>query len=86
MIFYFTGTGNSLYAAQFLSNKLDEPLVSIAAELNGRKSLNYTLSTDEKVGLVYPVYAWQPPYLVIDLIKAMKINNYRNNYLFSVST
>jgi len=86
MIFYFTGTGNSLYAAQFLSNELDEPLVSIAAELNSRKSLNYTLSTDEKVGFVYPVYAWQPPYMVIDLIKAMKINNYRNNYLFSVST
>jgi hypothetical protein len=38
------------------------------------------------VGFVYPVYAWQPPYMVIDLIKAMKINNYRNNYIFSVST
>ncbi len=86
MIFYFTGTGNSLYAAQFLSNELDEPLVSIAAELNSGRSLNYTLSTDAKVGFVFPVYAWQPPYMVMDLIKAMKINNYRNNYVFSVAT
>lgn len=86
MIFYFTGTGNSLYAAQRLNHELDEPLVSIAAELNSGRSLNYTLSPDEKVGFVYPVYAWQPPYMVIDLIKAMKINNYRNNYLFSVTT
>lgn len=86
MIFYFTGTGNSLYAAQFLSNKLDEPLVSIAAELNRGRPLNYSLSTDEKVGFVFPVYAWQAPYMMMDLIKAMKVNNYHNNYIFSVAT
>jgi len=86
MIFYFTGTGNSLYAAQFLSNELDEPLVSIAAELNSKRPLNYTLSADEKVGFVFPVYAWQAPYMVMDLVKAMKINNCHNNYVFSVAT
>jgi ferredoxin/flavodoxin len=86
MIFYFTGTGNSLYAAQYLSDKLDEPLMSIAEELNSGRLLNYSLTQDEVVGFVYPVYAWQPPYMVIDMIKAMKMNNYRNNYLFSVAT
>ncbi len=86
MIFYFTGTGNSLYAAQYLSDELDEPLVSIAEELNSGRSLNYNLTSDEVVGFIYPVYAWQPPYMVIDLIRAMKVNNYRNNYIFSVST
>ncbi len=86
MIFYFTGTGNSLYAAQYLSDELDESLVSIAEELNSGRSLNYNLAPDEVVGFVYPVYAWQPPYMVIDLIRAMKINNYRNNYIFSVAT
>ncbi len=86
MIFYFTGTGNSLYAAQRLSHELNEPLVSIAAELNSGRSLEYNLSPNEKVGFVYPVYAWQPPYMVMDSIKAMKINNYSGNYIFSVST
>ncbi len=86
MIFYFTGTGNSLYAAQHLNHELDEPLISIAAELNSGKSLEFGLSPDEKVGFVYPVYAWQPPYMVIDFVKALKLKNYRNNYLFSVST
>jgi ferredoxin/flavodoxin len=86
MIFYFTGTGNSLYAAQRLSHELDEPLVSVSAELNSGKTLTYNISQDEMVGFVYPVYAWQPPYMVIDLIKAMKFNNYHNNYIFSVST
>lgn len=86
MIFYFTGTGNSLYAAQRLSDALDEPLISIAAELHSGRSLNYNLSADEKVGFVYPVYAWQPPYMVLDFIKAIKLNNYRHNYIFSVAT
>ncbi|MBW6464428.1 MAG: EFR1 family ferrodoxin [Bacillota bacterium] len=86
MIFYFTGTGNSLYAAQRLSHELDEPLVSIADELNSRSSLHYTLLQDEKVGFVFPVYAWQPPNMVMDWIKAMKVKNYSNNYIFSVST
>ncbi|MBM3245581.1 MAG: 4Fe-4S ferredoxin [Candidatus Omnitrophica bacterium] len=85
MIFYFTGTGNSLYAAQYLSRELDEPLVSIAAELNSGKPLTYNLSPDEIVGFVYPIYAWQPPYMVLDFIKAMKINNYDENYIFSVA-
>lgn len=34
MIFYFTGTGNSLYAAQYLSHELDGSLISIAVEIN----------------------------------------------------
>jgi flavodoxin len=86
MIFYFTGTGNSLYAAQHLSHELDEPLISIAAVLNSGKPLEFGLSPDERVGFVYPVYAWQPPYMVIDFVKAIKLKNYRLNYLFSVST
>jgi ferredoxin/flavodoxin len=86
MIFYFTGTGNSLYAAQYLSHKLDESLISIAAELNSGKPLEFNLSPDEKVGFVYPVYAWQPPYMVINFVKALKFKTYHNNYLFSVST
>ncbi len=86
MIFYFTGTGNSLYVAQRLSDELDEPLISIADELNSGSLLDYNLSPGEKVGFVYPVYAWQPPYMVIDLIKAMQVNNYVNNYIFSVAT
>lgn len=86
MIFYFTGTGNSLYAAQRLGRKLNEPLVSIADELNSAKPLTYDLAESEKVGFVFPVYAWQPPYMVIDFVKKITLNNYRNNYLFSLAT
>ena len=37
MIFYFTGTGNSLWAAKALSEALGETLISIADELNNKE-------------------------------------------------
>ena len=43
MIFYFTGTGNSLWVAKSLGEALGEPLVSIADELH-----------KEEKDLVYP--------------------------------
>ncbi len=86
MIFYFSGTGNSLYVAQKLSGEINERLVSIADEMNNKHVFEYTLAEGEKVGFVYPVYAWQPPGMVIDFIHKLKLNNYRNNYIFSVST
>ncbi len=86
MIFYFSGTGNSLYVAQRIARDSNEKLISIAAEMNNKSSLEYGLSENEKLGFVYPVYAWQPPAMVIDFVKKMNISNYRNNYIFSVST
>ena len=44
MIFYFTGTGNSLWVAKTLSETLGEPLISIADELH-----------KEEKDLIYPV-------------------------------
>lgn len=44
MIFYFTGTGNSLWVAEALGKALKEPLVAIADELKAYpKELMYPL-------------------------------------------
>ena len=48
MVFYFTGTGNSLYAAK----QLDNERYSIPQMLR-EKNLSYTA---EKIGVVCPVY------------------------------
>lgn len=87
MIFYFSGTGNSLYAAQRIGTEINEELVSIADELNNKNVFDYTLGENEKIGFVFPVYAWQPAVPVINFIKKMNLRNYRNNnYIFSIST
>ena len=61
MIFYFTGTGNSLWVAKALSEALGEQLVSIADELHKEKDgWVYPVRPDEKILFVYPVQCLLP--------------------------
>lgn len=87
MIFYFSGTGNSLYAAKSIARHNSEELVSISAAVNsGDKFYEYSLKDNEIIGFIYPVYAWGPPGMVLEFIEKLKLNNYRDNYIFSVAT
>lgn len=61
MIFYFTGTGNSLYVAK----QLEKNLVSIPQTIH-QKSLHFK---DESIGIVCPVYGHEVPYLVRDFLE-----------------
>ena len=61
MVFYFTGTGNSLYAAK----QLDEERVSIPRVIK-REVLEFTA---EQIGLVAPVYGHEVPHMVRDFLR-----------------
>ncbi len=82
MIFYFTGTGNSLAAAQKLK-ATDEKLVSMAAALKNQE-FDYKVENGEKVGFVFPVYFYSLPSIVIDFIEKLHIEN--AEYVYSVIT
>ncbi|WP_334075937.1 MULTISPECIES: EFR1 family ferrodoxin [Paenibacillus] len=87
MIFYFTGTGNSLYAAKTIASRQEEELISITAAVgSGKDVYEYELRDNEVVGFVHPVHAWGPPPIVLDFIQKLKLRNYRGNYVFSVVT
>ncbi len=87
MIFYFSGTGNSLYAAKTIACKQGEALISISSAVNSSKAFyEYELGENEIIGFVYPVYAWGPPAVVLAFIKKLKLKKYRENYTFSVAT
>lgn len=87
MIFYFTGTGNSLYAAQKIAEYNNERIISIPLEMKQKKdSFEYHLAENEIIGFVYPVYAWAPPKMVLDFIDKLSMYDYNNNYIFSVAT
>lgn len=87
MIFYFTGTGNSLYIAKNIGQYNNENLISIASEMNSAKEhYEYTLKNSEVIGFVYPVYAWGPPKMVLEFIEKIKLHNYNGNYIFTVAT
>ena len=85
MIFYFTGTGNSLYAANAIGEAQGERLVSIAAEMDRQQDLyQYDLKEGELMGFVFPVYAWAPPRMVIDFIRKLHLSD--KPYTFSLCT
>lgn len=85
MVFYFTGTGNSLYVAKNISLGINETLISIPKAVNNNEFL-YKLGKGENIGFVYPVHGWRPPKLVIEFIKKLKFENYHDNYVYSIFT
>ncbi len=86
MVYYFSGTGNSLWAAANIADQQGDTLVSIAKELEEKKKAYEIVCGDSGViGFVYPVYAWGPPRLVLDFISRLSVTGGRP-YVFSVST
>lgn len=91
MIFYFSGTGNSLYAAKSAGDHLGDRLVSIvkilrAASAAGETTYRFSLDPDERVGFVFPVYAWGPPLPVLWFIDHLVLENYDGNFIYSIVT
>ena len=86
MIFYFSGTGNSLYAAEVIAQAQGEKIVSIAQEMSKKSAERiYTLQENEVIGFVYPIYSWGAPQIVLDFIHSMRVTS-GQRYLFSLST
>ena len=85
MIFYFSGTGNSLYAAANIAEKQQDTLVSISKEMEKKEPYRINCTDGELLGFVYPVYAWAPPEMVMDFIRCLEISG-GTPYVFSVST
>lgn len=60
MVFYFTGTGNSLYIAK----QLDDEPISIPQVIH-QKDLEFT---SDKIGIVAPIYGHEVPEMVKDFL------------------
>lgn len=78
-IYFFTGTGNSLWTAKNIARHLGGteliPMVS-------RKESNIT-TTAERVGIIFPVHMWGLPLYVIDF--ASRLNADPAKYYFAVA-
>lgn len=82
MIFYFSGTGNSLAAAKALLAK-GEALVNMA-EANREGRFTYQAAEGEAVGFVFPVYFYSLPMVVIDFLDRLQLKD--ATYLYAVIT
>lgn len=75
MIFYFTGTGNSLFAAKCLG----EDLISIPQVVD-REDISYEA---DKIGIVCPIYGHEMPQMVKTFLTKATL---KTDYLFVVLT
>lgn len=78
MIFYFSGTGNTKWAASKLAAATREDLISIAPYMRADDSSHnlaepFILKENERLGFVFPVHGWRVPKLVREFIGKIKI-------------
>lgn len=79
-LYYFTGTGNCLYAAR-----------KLAAELGGAEIVNIVRldakpvdTAAGRIGIIYPVYMFGMPLIVSRFLK--KLSSLKGRYIFAVAT
>ena len=79
MIFYFSGTGNTRWAAIRLASATQERLIDIAEEMRRMKTSGadktepFILKRGERLGFVFPVHGWRVPRLVRDFLSRLVV-------------
>ena len=79
MIFYFSGTGNTRWAARQLAKATGETLISITEALHNGKT-TYRLAEGERIGFCFPVHGWQPPQIVRRFIRQLSLQGKDNTH------
>ena len=85
MIFYFSGTGNSRYAAQKIAQNLNENLISISDCLK-KQELSFTVDNNESAGFGFPTYFYGVPSIVKDFVEKLELKNYSGQYIYVITT
>lgn len=77
-LYYFSGTGNTLYLAQRLADELGEcELISISTAMKENK----ISATTENVGILFPVYCFGTPNIIKEFITKLNVSD--SAYLFA---
>lgn len=79
MIYYFSGTGNTEWAARRIAEATGETLYDMAAGAAGAPQ------DGEIVGFCFPVHGWRPPKIVRRFIAGLHIEG-RGRYCFALAT
>ena len=74
MIYYFSGTGNSEWIAKELALRTGDEAVNLAALIrNGAAQIR--VPGNDRIGLVFPVYAWGAPLIVEEFCKSISLED-----------
>lgn len=83
MIFYFSATGNTRWAAKQIAEATGDDLFYIPDIIDKNE---FTLKEGESIGFCFPVHGWRPPIIVREFIKKLHISGYNDNYCYAVCT
>ena len=74
MIFYFSGTGNTQWVAKQIAEGIDERLLYIPDCIRWGE-YEFMLEEGETIGFCFPTHGWQPPRLVREFIRKLKLGH-----------
>lgn len=91
MIFFFSGTGNSRWAAQHLAEAIGDEAVDLAALMYGVEGVRQArfvckLKDNERIGFCFPIHGWQPPHIVRQFWQLLDIVAEKKPYCYIVCT
>jgi ferredoxin len=80
LLYYFTGTGNTLKIAKDLAAQLGDAEIIPIAKVIDQPSI--TPSAD-RVGIIFPVYMWGPPLIVANFARKLQVP--ASTYVFAIT-
>lgn len=84
MIFYFSGTGNTKWAAQKVADYIEEELVNIPDVFDG--DCHFELKMGERIGFCFPVHGWRPPLYIRQFIRKLSFDNADGHFCWALCT
>jgi len=78
-IYYYTGTGNSLWTARKLASVLEETQCIPLKRCTDEK----VVCASDRIGLVFPVHIWGVPPPVVEFIRRLNVDP--TQYLFAMA-
>ena len=73
MIFVFSCTGNTRWAAEVIAETIGERIVDMADEAN--RTTTFQLEANERIGFCFPVHGWRPPSLVRTFVSNLRLKS-----------
>ncbi len=71
MIFYFSGTGNSRYVAEYIAKETGDLTVNICNANLEKIDISEDIKNCRSIGFVFPVYSWGVPPIVSDFVRTL---------------
>ena len=78
MIIFFSGTGNSEYAAKKIGKEINDSVLDLFEKI--RNSDHSAVASEKPWILVVPTYAWRIPHIIHDWLMKTELSGNRSIY------